>query len=1235
MATQVLAPKHVYGIKASCKDNIWYMDDGMVVYPAGNHIVVLSVASGVQKFIPCSIDSDGITAIAISPSLRYIAVAEQGLKRAVVNVFDLHTLKRRKNFSSPDVSSKTFVSMCFSADNKLLITQSGPPDWCLMAWQWEKSKALAMTKIQAPGGPMAQIYQCSCSPLERSVTLVTGDGLCEFYRIQDQTLKPVPTMSNASGTEKYLCHAWLPEDKVIVGTDGGSIVLLEGGNFSGVLPCSPSDGNPIRTLAVYSRGFISGGDNAAVRIFELAEDGEYSVLKTLKIHKHENARVCSIAISPTEDQAVVTTSDCQMFTLMLDNLEMMKETDMNFTLTISSFHGPAPTTTSNSSGSANAEGEKDSGDAGNNAENVKINAPVPAQITGMDTCSRKPLLVTCGVDRSVRVWNYVTNKCELVNYFADEPCSISMHPSGLHVLVGFTDKLRLMNLLMDDVRVVKEFPIKGCRESKFSVGGHYFAAVNGNAINVYTTYTCELVNVLRGHNSRVNSLRWTHNDQRLLSAGKDGGIYSWNYMAATQQREGESVLKGCQYTCVTSNVEGNQVFAVGSDSQVKAMEFQGTSTNTVTEMTVDSLPGQVTITRSARFLFVGTINSGSPGHIIPYKMPIVGDVAPIPALSAPITRMCVSFCDQFLFVAGEDGCLMIYDVKDKDGRGRSNIGLGRDQKGRLIYSEEILVTKGDLEDQNSQMHELESQVDELTLHNEYQLRLKDMDYNEKIKEVTEKFTQDLEHHKNRYELLREEKNDLEMEEEEKIKHMEEAHLHKLQQIEASYQQKIMEEVERFQQLVEERDIQQQRWDQQQKELIEANESQISALVDDYEQKLQEDKEVRKAMEEQKRELGRVFDETQRQLEEDIDQEIEDLRKNNENKLSAEREATLRFKGENGIMKKKFSALTKDIEVQREDLRAMTEKEEELKSTIADLENEIQLHKKDIRERDETIGEKEKKIYELKKKNQELEKFKFVLDYKIKDLNRQIEPRENEITDMKENITEMDHELEQYHKMNAALDQMIGENREKLDSMQREIMKRRQKIRDRLSFIDSFQSELHECVQLIQEPAKLKVSVEHLYKKFVRKEIKSGDLDAEITSEYQRQKEYLEKSVDALKRRLVRDSALHKADNQRVMMANMSLVKEINTLRKNVRANVRAVRMQAKDSDNSTAGPATGMPITSSQAGGSIADKLKYQKKEIGQLKNYVKKLENSMVANRPISREKLPPMELSGGGYQQ
>lgn len=35
--------------------------------------------------------------------------------------------------------------------------------------------------------------------------------------------------------------------------------------------------------------------------------------------------------------------------------------------------------------------------------------------------------------------------------------------------------------------------------------------------------------------------------------------------------------------------------------------------------------------------------------------------------------------------------------------------------------------------------------------------------------------------------------------------------------------------------------------------------------------------------------------------------------------------------------------------------------------------------------------------------QELEKFKFVLDYKIKELKRQIEPKEEQITDMKDQV----------------------------------------------------------------------------------------------------------------------------------------------------------------------------------------------------------------------------------------
>jgi hypothetical protein len=41
-------------------------------------------------------------------------------------------------------------------------------------------------------------------------------------------------------------------------------------------------------------------------------------------------------------------------------------------------------------------------------------------------------------------------------------------------------------------------------------------------------------------------------------------------------------------------------------------------------------------------------------------------------------------------------------------------------------------------------------------------------------------------------------------------------------------------------------------------------------------------------------------------------------------LQSEKEATLRLKGENGIMRKKFNALQKDIEAQKEEIKNLFE-----------------------------------------------------------------------------------------------------------------------------------------------------------------------------------------------------------------------------------------------------------------------------------------------------------------------
>merc|ERR1711924_500799 len=51
--------------------------------------------------------------------------------------------------------------------------------------------------------------------------------------------------------------------------------------------------------------------------------------------------------------------------------------------------------------------------------------------------------------------------------------------------------------------------------------------------------------------------------------------------------------------------------------------------------------------------------------------------------------------------------------------------------------------------------------------------------------------------------------------------------------------------------------------------------------------------------------------------------------------------------------------------------------------------------------------------------------------------------------------------------------------------------------------------------------------------------------------YNRQRTYLEKSVDSLKRKLAKDSEVHRIDNMRIMQENVSLIRVINDLRREI------------------------------------------------------------------------------------
>ncbi|XP_069083885.1 cilia- and flagella-associated protein 57 [Pleurodeles waltl] len=1135
MSVIVAQANFIFGIRPRVLNNICFFDEQTIVFPSGNNCIKYNIDQKWQRFITGSEKSQGMQALAISPNRRYLAISERVLDKPTITIYELASVpsKRRKQLTMSDFPVHDFVSMAFSPDTKYLAVQCGEPDWNIIYWMWEKQKVMAVVKVDYQNN---SAYQVTFSPQDNTLICATGNGFFKTFRYIDGNLKQ--TNFQKVDPQNYMSHAWLSDDKIIVGTDTGKLVLFHSGEAqweytipetrarlksstaledrrsSVAISMQESLTTQAQVYAIVacSKGFICSAGPGTVFMFEKSEEKDvYRKCREIKIPQDPHCvdpsqsdlqDVLSMCLSPSEETLVISTSKSQLYSFALSSADMGKGEDGTFEHLTYSLHS--------------------------------------APITGLGICIRKPLLATCSLDRSVRIWNFETNVLDLYKEYQEEAYAVALHPSGLFILVGFSDKLRLMSLLIDDIRVIKEFTVRGCRECSFSSGGHLFAAVNGNVIHIYSNSTFENVISLKGHNGKVRSIAWSADDSKLVSCGMDGAVYEWNTL--TGKRETECVLKTCSYTSVTITADAKTIFAVGSDQTLKEIS----DSQILRELpSYDVVYTCVAVSHSGRMVFTGT----SIGTIrsMKYPLPIHKEFNEYQAHAGPITKMAVTFDDQYLLTVSEDSSMLVWKISDKEGR-----GLKREKE--VGYAEEVLITKTDIDEKNQVMLELKTRVEELKMENEYQLRLKDMNYNEKIKELTEKFIQEMESLKTKNQVLKTEKEKMELSHQDNVAELMEKHAVEVQDLESSNNQKLMLEYEKYQELQVKSQRMQEDYEKQLHEMETSKTLALEEMTEYYEAKLQDKiMQLEQANDDARQQL-REYEETKKQIEEDGDREIQDMKIKYERRLRDEKETNLRLKGETGIMRKKFSSLQKEIEERTIDIERLRMEQLKLQAVIKSLEKDIQGLKKEIQERDETIQDKEKRIYDLKKKNQELEKFKFVLDYKIKELKKQIEPRENEIKVMKEQIHEMEAELERFHGQNTKLELNITELKQKLKATDHEMRKEMQKVRDVEAVVKRFKTDLHNCVGYIQEPKKLKDTIVELYSKYVHTSdaMEIVGVDADIHREYSRQREHLEHSLATLQKKLVKDTEIHRSDNVRVMQENVSLIKEINDLRRELK-----------------------------------------------------------------------------------
>lgn len=371
-------------------------------------------------------------------------------------------------------------------------------------------------------------------------------------------------------------------------------------------------------------------------------------------------------------------------------------------------------------------------------------------------------------------------------------------PPGLHCAVAFTDKLRVFHILVDGLRICMETPMKACKELRFAPGGNFLAAANANAILVFNCHTGEKAADLRGHNSKVRSLQW--NDMgALLSCGQDGAVYVWDIEGS--KRTGEYILKGTVFSSATFS--SDSVFVSGNDRSLRELAMPDLAPYKSQDSGI--MLSNLALVASRSVLFAGSSDHSRPGYVRAYAYPTTGDFDDYPCGGSHVTKMRITHDERFLVSADDQGCICVFELKDRSDRFQRAAPTGAPELLTLDdWSDEILVARSDLDDKDQTIAELHAKVDELKLHNEYQLKLKEMGYSEKTKEHTDKFVQELEQARTRLELLKEECLDLDIEHEEKVKSTNDRHQNLIQKMEMEFQTEIMDCVNAHQQLCRDR-----------------------------------------------------------------------------------------------------------------------------------------------------------------------------------------------------------------------------------------------------------------------------------------------------------------------------------------------------------------------------------------------------------------------------------------------
>jgi len=929
----------------------------------------------------------------------------------------------------------------------------------------------------------------------------TGPDAMQLWRFTEGELKHIDPIGSDKYT--YRCHAWYDDEKLLVGTEEGQVIVIEGKNvvkiFSNVHPNSSG----ILCLESVDRGFICAGENGYFSVFERTYDSEhfnhYKRFRTM-----EKKKIVSMCVSSKENNVICCYDDNKLAYFSLANVDILKETDNNFTLLPVGFHGQA--------------------------------------VQGISTCVQKSILATSSNDRTIRIWNYMKRQIELEKSFDEDIYCVQLDPTGTRILVAFRYKLSYYAILSQDLYLINDWQIKSCKIVTFSNGGQYFACVSATSILIISSLTFQVVNTLRGHSGIIKSIVWGKEDSKLVSASYDGTIYEWD-LYSDKLRINEYVVKTCTFRSVAYESDNHDCSAVGNDGNLWTFR-EG---EIFSEIPTKEDPTTIIYSANAGVAFIGTSN----GKILVYRWPPDNFASKeYDVHNGSVISMVMTHDEQFLFSLGADDTLFMLEIDTwKDGKPIQFKTFDFDKMFDVYYT------------LKSFEEEKELQITDLT----DKSKNTEDETNRALQQVVEKYEQEME--KQRDQLIIEIKDQKKISEQlkmqlanqdlnskENIQRVEYSHQEELDQIRSISELNVKEREVKYEKEIETLKEKLAYFVDLVKVMTDKHEEEIDKLKQEYEEEKLQLVETYDNLSQDFKQLSSVYQSTVQQSEEDFDSQLKRVKTSLVHTIEKHKQAVIEAKGDavkKGTkaeeLRKEILNLKTKISKQEERIHMLEKKNDEYKTTIETLQS-------DKKKQEDAIMMQERDKKDLFRQAKELEQIRYVLTFKFNKLKNEVSPKENLITELLEDLKNIEKELLQAKIDNDNLISQINQKNEKIEVVQSESTKLKQAVEDKNRVL----------VLLIQELSTLtsngdsKLTNVHLkkvvsrYNNILTKGIKTNNQSDKLRDtieEFERQRGFLEQTIGGMKKTQTSREDHLKNDLLRKNNENSVLVEEINQLRK--------------------------------------------------------------------------------------